>query len=132
MPEIKLPPEVEAAFEALEAGQAIDLVNAFVREDGTLSATIKIEPQSTFGVSRRDSGITSVLINLPGKSDYCARVGTHPGDRECFEVLDEEGNYRQRLYVHTGPLAAGIWADSKNKDQHVFYHIPRELLKVSK
>jgi hypothetical protein len=43
MPEIKLPPEVVAAFDALEAGQAIDLVNTFVREDGMLCATIKVQ-----------------------------------------------------------------------------------------
>jgi hypothetical protein len=42
MPEIKLPPEVVAAFDALEAGQAIDLVNTFKREDGVLCATIKV------------------------------------------------------------------------------------------
>jgi hypothetical protein len=127
-PEIKLPPEVEAAFDTLEAGNPHGLLG-----NGALCATFTVgEHGATFSVVHYDCGIKSVIINLLDKSDYCGRVGTRPGNKECFEVLDEQGNYHQTLYVHTGELVKGIWADHRNKDQHVFYHIPTELLKGRK
>lgn len=91
---------------------------------------IKLPPEAeAASVEHHKCGITSVIINLSEKTDYSRRVDTRPGDYKCFDVMDEAGNYRKSLYVPTGRLAPGVWADTRNKDQHVFYHIPLELLK---
>jgi hypothetical protein len=107
MPEIKLPPEVVAAFDTLEAGQSLDLANAFVREDGMLLATIKVHG--------RPSKLWTPAVVSPYTLTSQIRLGTIYKDRETgravqpvavdyadgafiyVEALDEHGDSRSGI-----------------------------------